>query len=110
MRWIAVAVLSLAGCLENSDPPSQDGPVDAPGTGTDGGPFLDAPTPFVCPPPSGGCDLVVEDSNDCPSIQELCAPHICGAHDCCFCQENGTWGTIITDCFEGCGGGRDAGP
>jgi hypothetical protein len=98
MARALLAILLLAtGCMVSDDGPPTDGraaitcPTSRPGA------------------PSGGCELLVGDRAECPSIEELCRPDLCAAHDCCFCQADGTWGTLITDCFEGCGGNVDAG-
>jgi hypothetical protein len=105
-RWMAVLILGVAASCYGSG--SDDEQHDAPGGGCGGDASCFPDANLACPGPgqpggpSGGCELIVADMNDCPSPQELCRPDICAAHDCCFCQANGTWGTLITDCFEGC--------
>jgi hypothetical protein len=102
MKWILalLVAVAVAGCGADdgddrcaSDCEGVDAGEDAP---------LACPEPGMPGGPSGGCELVVNDVSECPSIAELCRPDICGAHDCCYCDPRGFWGTVITDCLEGC--------
>lgn len=58
--------------------------------------------------PSGGCDLVVQDRAECPSVESLCA-NVCNAgHECCYCDERGFWGSVETLCPPCTDAGVDA--
>jgi hypothetical protein len=106
---VVCALLAVAGCYGGDDD-------DGDGTGDAGGGNLaDEQTPIsACPAPgqpggpSGGCEVMVADQTDCPRLDDVCRPEICGSFDCCFCDGNSNWNTLFIDCFEGCGGFTDA--
>ena len=89
-----VALAATGGCGTNDDDVGDD---DVTGGGV-------CPAPGTPGGPSGGCEVVVGSVEECPAIQDVCRPDICGGYDCCYCDPRGFWGTLIIDCFEGCQG------
>jgi hypothetical protein len=45
-----------------------------------------------------GCEEVVGNADDCPTLDEVCEG-VCGAsYDCCYCGGDGQWQVLYTDC------------
>lgn len=48
--------------------------------------------------PPAGCEETVDNVDDCPSLDDVC-DGVCGAaYECCYCNDDGTWGTLNIDC------------
>jgi hypothetical protein len=91
---VAMLVASCGGDSSTVDAGGDSSSADAAGGNTDGAP----PDAASCVgSPGGGCELVVDTADQCPSMEEVCAGVCGGSYDCCYCDPP-EWQTIITDC------------
>lgn len=80
LPWLALLfTVALIAC--GDDEPPRDPPV----------PSCEGSAPI-------GCEEVVDNADDCSTLDEVCEG-VCGAsYDCCYCGGNGQWQVLYTDC------------
>jgi hypothetical protein len=102
--WLAILLMFLTVMLAACG--DDDSPRNPP---RDGSPAKDSAMGASCPGmPSIGCEVVVDDVDDCPGLEEIC-DSVCGAaHECCYCGDDGQWRTLYTDCPQCIDAGMDA--